>query len=343
VQVEMKGVHKVKRRLAGGGESVHYYAWRGGPKINADYGTAAFLAEWQAHCATREKPQHHAGTFQTIITAYQQASAFTSLAAATREGYQRHIKRIEQEFGDLPIAALSDPPIRGEFLDWRDRLGQTSKRNADYAFSVLARMISWAYDRRQIAANHCERPGRLYSGDRAANIWTDAAIASLTAFAPPHVLLPCMIALRTGQRQRDILRLTWSAYDGKTIKLRQSKTRTSLTIPVSADLRAILDATPRGNSVTICKTSRGTPWTSDGFKSSFATACEKGKITGLTFHDFRGTAVTNLAQSGCTVPEIATITGHSLKDAETILNKHYFSRDNGLAESAIRKLEKHLS
>ena len=43
----------------------------------------------------------------------------------------------------------------------------------------------------------------------------------------------------------------------------------------------------------------------------------------LHFHDLRGTAVTRLALAGCTVPEIAAITGHSLKDVEAILDAHY--------------------
>jgi hypothetical protein len=50
-----------------------------------------------------------------------------------------------------------------------------------------------------------------------------------------------------------------------------------------------------------------------------------------------------LAAAGCTVPEIAAITGHALKDAETILDRHYLSRDRSLGESAIAKLEKHRS
>jgi hypothetical protein len=60
----------------------------------------------------------------------------------------------------------------------------------------------------------------------------------------------------------------------------------------------------------------------------------------LTFHDFRGPAVTRLVLADCTGPEIATITGHSLKTVQEILDKHYLSRDVKLAESAIRKLER---
>ena len=62
-------------------------------------------------------------------------------------------------------------------------------------------------------------------------------------------------------------------------------------------------------------------------------------MVGVTFHDLRGTAVTRLALVGCTVPEIAAITGHSLRDVGAILGAHYFNRDPALAESAIRKLE----
>ena len=45
--------------------------------------------------------------------------------------------------------------------------------------------------------------------------------------------------------------------------------------------------------------------------------------------------------SGCTEAEIATITGHSLKTVGAMLDQHYLSRNSGLAESAIAKLEKH--
>jgi hypothetical protein len=63
-------------------------------------------------------------------------------------------------------------------------------------------------------------------------------------------------------------------------------------------------------------------------------------IVGVTFNDLRGTAVTRLALAACTEAEIATITGHSLRDVRSILDAHYLHRDPALAESAIHKLEK---
>jgi hypothetical protein len=49
--------------------------------------------------------------------------------------------------------------------------------------------------------------------------------------------------------------------------------------------------------------------------------------------------VVRLAIAGATVPQIATFTGHSLKDVEAILDAHYLGRDIQLAEAAVLKLE----
>jgi integrase len=86
--------------------------------------------------------------------------------------------------------------------------------------------------------------------------------------------------------------------------------------------------------------SYGLPWTSDGFRTSWGKLRYKAGVRDLTFHDLRGSAVVRLALAGASVPEIATFTGHSLADVETILDRHYLGRDVKLAESAVRKLER---
>ena len=47
-----------------------------------------------------------------------------------------------------------------------------------------------------------------------------------------------------------------------------------------------------------------------------------------------------LAEAGCTAPEIASITGHTLKSATSILDS-YMARTKGLATAAIVKLDEH--
>jgi integrase len=293
----------------------------------------------------------------SLLNQYQQSDAFRALAESTRRSYVALIVRIERRFRDFPLAALTDPRTRGIFMKWRDEIAATSgRRQADYAWTVLARVISWAFDRGLVSANPCKSGGRLYRGGaRVDSIWTADDEALFFCRAPEHLHLALLLALWTGQRQGDLLRLTWPAYDGTHIRLRQSKGGRRVVIPVGAPLKAALDAiglnraaialvdhpsSSRRLSLTILATSEGSAWTSDGFRASWAKACAKAGIRGLTFHDLRGTAVTRLALSGCTEPEIATITGHSLQGVRAILDTHYLARDPALGESAIRKLEK---
>ena len=147
-----------------------------------------------------------------------------------------------------------------------------------------------------------------------------------------------MLALWTGQRQGDLLRLPWAAYDGTRIRLRQSKTGTPVSVKVGAPLKVALDAAPRVCPV-ILVTLKGRPWTTDGFRTSWWKACAKAGISGVTFNDLRGTAVTRLAIVGCTEAEIAAITGHTLRNVRSILDANYLHRDPALADNGICKLE----
>ena len=224
-------------------------------------------------------------------------------------------------------------------MAWRDKLAAKSRRQADYAWQILAGVLSWGFDRGLVAVNPCARGGKLYRGSRADKIWTADDEATFLRLAPVHLHLPLLLALWTGQRQGDLLRLPWSAYGGTHIRLRQSKTGARVTIPAGAPLRCALDAATKHGPLVLTNTGQR-PWTSHGFQSVWSAAVKEAGIVGLTFHDLRGTAVTRLAIVGCTVAEIATITGHSLRDVHSILDSNYLSRDPALGESAIRKLER---
>lgn len=142
-----------------------------------------------------------------------------------------------------------------------------------------------------------------------------------------------MLAIWTGQRQGDLLKLTWKAYDGHSIYLRQSKTGAHVRMKVSEELKSYLDGVPRGNSVTILTNGQGQPWAT-GFKSSWRKAVEKAGIEGKTFHDLRGTFVTLAYRNGASIKEIAEVSGHSEKDAEGIIRKHYL-----VSSAAVESIE----
>jgi integrase len=336
MRVRLKGINKVKTTLADGTSVTYYYAWKGGPRLPGQPGDDEFIAAYNAAVATKRQPA--AGTLQSILNGFQDTTIWADLAPRTQSDYVKLIKVIEQEFGDFPISALGDKRASNIFLSWRDRRAKQSRRQADYGWQVLARILSWASGRGLVPANPCEKGGRVYKQTRAEHVWTTGDEEAFLAAAPAHLHLPLVLALWTGQRQGDLLKLNWRQYDGQKIRLKQGKTGARVEIPVGRPLKAMLDPI-RQRIGHVLLNSDGEPWTPDGFRSSWRKACILAGIQGVTFNDLRGTAVTRLALAECTEAEIATITGHSLRDVRSILDAHYLNRDPRLAESAIRKLE----
>ncbi len=348
MRVKLKGINTVRARLADGTVKVYYYAWKGGPPLEGKPGTPEFVNSFME--AAKQRVTTPKNTLSYVLQEYQKSDAFADLAPSSRKNFIRIIRVIEADFGDLPLPALKAKGIRLKFKEWRKKIAERSPSYADMHWMVLARILSWAVEETLIDVNPCTRGGKLYSGTRRDKIWSDEQIAFVLTNAAEHLRLPFLIALWTGQREADIVDLPWSAYDGRYIRLEQKKGRRKgrpgprVIIPVAAPLKAVLDKTER-RALKMVLDSNGRPWNA---AASFSEAFRREKIRlgklmpgieSLTFHDLRGTAVTRLAVAGCTVPEIASLTGHSMSDVNRILEAHYLNLDVSLAENAIQKLE----
>ena len=222
-RVDLKGINTIRRRLATGERRTYYYHRATGLRLEGKPGSVEFIESWQAAERAVKATDRHEGTFAAWINSYRASDDFTLLAEATRKDYLKQIAKIEAEFGDMPLAALRDPAVRAEFLDWRDGLAKRGARQADYAMTVLARVLAWAVNRGLLAVNPAAKPGRRYKSARAEIVWRPADVEAFLAKAAPELALALILARDTAQRQGDLLRLSWTAYDGATISLRQSK------------------------------------------------------------------------------------------------------------------------
>ena len=260
-----------------------------------------------------------------------------------------------EKFGKLPLRALDSPRVRGVFLDYQEQIGRTRPREADNRLSVLSAVFSHAARKGRIRDNPLRGFERIYSGDRSEKIWTAGDITTFMADAPVELQRAMILALHTGQRYSDLIRLEWSQYSGTTILLRQRKTKALVPIHVSQNLRRTLDGMPRPGK-NILTRANGRPWFTDandktlskewsahiiacGLRpKNYAELTQQEKSRFLRFNDLRGTSVTLLAEAGCEVPQIASITGHTLQSATRILEK-YLAMTPALSEAAIQAFE----
>ena len=114
---------------------------------------------------------------------------------------------------------------------------------------------------------------------------------------------------------------------------------------VTLSLRLALDAykaslnfAPLPAKTILTQPRKGTPWPDRQVSNKFSKAKNDAGLTDLHFHDLRGTAVTVLAEEGCTDMQIAAVTGHTLKQVNAILDK-YLARTRALNVAATKKLE----
>jgi len=336
--VKLKGVHSVRKTLADGTVRAYHYAWRGGPKLRGKPGSAEFIASYQeAHASLREPS---ADTVGGLVAIYRASPAFAKLADSTKRDAMSVFKLIEDRFGRMPTRAALSKEARKAFIAWRNGFA-ANPRKADRCWSVLKRVFSYAVEEGEIERNPCAGGGRLWSGSRKEAIWTQADIVRFQSVASDQMVEAMRLALATGQRQGDLLALTWSAYDGERVRLTQSKTGRKVSILLADEDRAMLDAMKARNaardkpSTHVLTGARGNLWTSDGFKTVWGRTTKAAGIDGLTFHDLRGTAITQARREGAAYAEIASRFGYSERDVEAILERHYLAETQELGDAIV--------
>ncbi len=159
-----------------------------------------------------------------------------------------------------PTAATERPAIRTVALEWRD---QWSGRQADYAWQVLRRLVSWCYDRGHLQHHHLRGGGLLYEADRSEIIWPEAARDAYAKVAPKPELDALDAALETGLRPSDLVKLDRSRIlptpGGRRISVKTAKRKRMASIPVTPRMAAIIDAAPEEGP--ILRNASGDPWT----------------------------------------------------------------------------------
>ncbi|WP_454718816.1 tyrosine-type recombinase/integrase [Caulobacter segnis] len=259
------------------------------------------------------------GTLSNLIGRYRASREFSRLRAVTKKDYRGKLDLIQARFGSLTIAEINAQTFAEKIFAWRDEQA-TTPRQADYGIQVLKLLLSWSCRRGYIEVNRAARVERLQRSRRGGRSWSPAQIQAFLDAAPPHMQLAMSLALETGQRQGDLLRLCWSAIADGVVQLMQSKTGVVVAIPVSVELQSALDRNSSSRSGRILVKADGRPWDSrgNGFRGAWREVCNAAGVSGVTFHDLRGTFITRKLAAGWTPVEVAMCTGHALRDLASL-------------------------
>lgn len=183
-------------------------------------------------------------SFGALLQAYRRSPEFIALKPASKRVYGYMIRHLEA------LAPYNVRDIkRRNVLGLRDAIAQAhGAPSASTAIRVLSTIMTWGVDREWLESSPAQRIKRLKSGEYAA--WT-AEEADFAEDAFLESLRRVIILARyTGQRRADLASMTWSAYDGTCIRVKQQKTGAELLIPAHPRLKDELDAWRRTASST---------------------------------------------------------------------------------------------
>ena len=265
----------------------------------------SFLEAYKAALGepVRNNPKISPGSFGALCEDYMRSADFVQLADSTKREMKYVIHALIAEHGDKRLAKLE----RRHILDWKDKLA-SKPGAANKMLRTLKQLMTFAEARSYRKDNPAKGVKMMRS--RRWRAWTDE---ELTAFEEKWPLgsrerTGYALALYTGQRRSDLVKLKWSSIAGNAFRLKQQKTKTDLVIPIHPALKDALAAVRHRHPAAIISGDKGQAISPVYFGHLIAAAIDDaGLPEECILHGLRKTAGRLLAEAGA---QVAPITGH---------------------------------
>ena len=304
----------------------------------------ALEAKWKLEAYRRQNWDEAPGrTFEELMLAYLNATASEKRSAPKDRERTRTLRRF---FAGRDMRALVPTDVRG-FIDLRKKQGvSNSTVNRELCLLSVAinfanREWDWRLPNPVIGRKLKEPEGRVRWLTRAEAVaLLAAADASIRA---PHLADFLRLALNTGMRRGELLRLEWRRVDLREglvfLEAEHTKTKRRRSVPLNAEARAALIRRARFRA----EHCADSPWVfcgKDGkpiaeVKRSFAAACAKAGIADFRIHDLRHTCAAWLVSAGVPLSEVRDLLGH----ASVVMTERYAHLAPENVRAAVQRLE----
>ena len=237
---------------------------------------------------TPDSPRTLAGIFDRY-----QRQVLPTKAARTQAGQRYDLARLRKVFGHMKPADVRSADA------WEYFTRRGSGTQARHEIALLSHCFTWALRWGLATSNPCRGlqlpvrpPRRRYV--------TDAEFLTVRDLAPAMIGYAMDLALLTGLRQADLLRLTRDNMTPDGLAVATSKTGRQVLIAWSDELRLTIDAVlreaPRVRRPLLC-TQAGGAFTASGFATAWQRLMVRAKAAGLaqrfTFHDLRAKSLSD--------------------------------------------------
>ena len=271
-------------------------------------------------------------SFGALVADYFASPEFRDRKPNTQAMYRRIIEPLAEKHGMNPVALIE----RRHIKQWRNAREETPGM-ANMVVKVVRVLLAYAVEEEYRKDNPAHRIKLFKLGEHRA--WTPEELASFEAHWAPGTMQRRAYALAryTGQRCGDVAAMTRAHRKDGAIRVKQEKTDTELWIAEHRELTAELGRGDQAHISFLTKTS-GQAFDGESLSPWFADAIEEaGLPDDCVLHGLRKVAARDLADAGCSVHEIMSVTGHkSLPEVERYAKT---ASQKKLSQAAILKLE----
>ena len=328
------------------GRTYHYFRWHDVYRRLPDDPTSeAFRVDYSralASISPEIETRVIAGSVRALLREYKGTPEWRALAPKTQADYARVLDHL-RPLGDFQ----ADNVRRQHIIRLRNKMGANT-RTQDLFVAAVSRMFGIAMDLGYTDRNPAARITRLNNPESFAPWPLESRRRFEASEMPAWLRTAYMLALWTGQREGDVLRLPRARFDGAGFMIRQGRPESkrgkgrkgpvvTLYVPAAAPLSAYL-ASCSFPGLLFITDAKGRAIKPDTLRKELRAHLDRLGLPDLHFHGLRHTTATALAEAGASSHEIMAITGHQTEQ----MVKHYTKgvEQKKLATSAIKKLER---
>jgi integrase len=266
------------------------------------------------------RPRHAAianGSFAAVIRAYQNSPQYAALAPSTRRNYAAALKAAEAHDG---LGGVSVHTIRPALVQYYLDAFSDMPGRQTVARTAIKSVEKWALVRDLL-------PYPITTGTYTAKSkgghepWTLEQVALAEQNARLDLAQIVTLAVHTGQRGSDIVRMRWSDIDERDgrigIAVRQKKTGRQLWVPFTAELIAAMATWDKKPPFFLALKPGGQPYTRELLSWHWNHERDNNPLleplarNGLVLHGLRATAVVRARRAGATELQIEATYGMS--------------------------------
>jgi integrase len=297
------GKHRVRFRKAG------FTTYLTGTPWSEDFMRqyAAALDGVKAQASNIGAERTGPGSFNALCVSYYRSPEFRGLKASTQKVRKYIIEAFRNEHGNKPVRLLGRSHIKDIIGNKAD-----TPQAANNLLKVLRVLLAYAVEMEMITSNPADDVKGYKASKEGFHAWSEAEAVQFEATHPVGTTarLAYSLALYTGQRVSDLVRMGWQHVRGDRIAVRQQKTDKPLMIKMHPELVRVLASVSKSN-LTFLMSERGTPFTPAGLSNWFGKRCHEAGLVNCSAHGLRKLALTRRANAGASTDMLKAFGGHA--------------------------------